>query len=83
MDEVFFTSNKEKLDSYEEPVYSEYDMKAIQQKSSIFVQDPELEELKKDDTDEDEEKKPLESDEDELVRRLKFLKLNKASDHCA
>ena len=29
MDEVFFTSNKDKLDSYKEPEYTEYDLKAI------------------------------------------------------
>ena len=43
--------------------------------------DPELEELVDSESDQDEEKKPLEPEEDELMRRLKNIKLNAASEH--
>ena len=33
------------------------------------------------DSDQDEDKKPLEPEEDELIRRLKFEKLEEASKH--
>jgi len=63
-------------------VYLEYDRKAIKQSSNIFTTgDPELEELVDSESDLDEEKKPLEPEEDELMRRLKNIKLNAASEH--
>ena len=82
MDEVFLKANQAKSHTYKEYEYLEYDRKAIKQSSNIFTtKDPELEELENSDSDQDVDKKPLESDEDELVRRLKLIKLAIASDH--
>jgi hypothetical protein len=81
MDEVFIKAEKEKSHTFKQYEYLEFDKKAIKQSSNILTPDPEINGGDNSDSDKDEEKKPLESDEDELVRRLKFAKLNKASEH--
>lgn len=84
MDEVFLTAAAEKSHTYVEYEYTEFDKKAIKQSSNIFTTvDPDTIELVDSDSDQDEEKKPLEPEEDELIRRLKNGNCVKASEHMA
>ena len=81
MDEVFIKAEKEKSHTWKEYEYLEFDKMAIKQSSNILTPDPVLGSGENSDSDQDEDKKPLETDEEELIRRLKFVKLKKAAKH--